>query len=207
MITYYPTTLESYIEMLYQHIAINEPYELDIMTISERLKIPTYFYPTGSQAIYFLGGYKINIDPSLSDAEQWQDFGHELCHVLQQYGSQLNMPDEFIYYQENKADNFALYFCVPTFMLEKLELPNYRSGAIEFISDTFNVTIEFAKKRLEKHEQQLLSSQYSLHIKSQFEASQEFKNAIGYDYTLQDSHKTYLLNQNKGLVGIINNRR
>lgn len=207
MITYYPTTLENYIEAFYKHIGISEPHELDIMTFSKKLNIPIYFYPTGSQAIYFLGGYKINIDPTLTAAEQWQDFGHELCHVLQQYGSQLNMPDEFIYYQENKADNFALHFCVPTFMLERLDIPQFRTKAIEFIADTFNVTFEFAKKRLEKHEQQILGSQYSLHIKSQLKASQDFRKAMGCDYTIQDRDKTYLLNQNKGLVGVINNRR
>lgn len=207
MITYFPTTLENYIETLYSHIHISQPYELDILTISERLNIKTYFFPgVGSQAMDVLGGPKINIDPEISPKEQWQDFGHELCHILKQYGTQTNMPDEFINFQEDKADNFALQFCIPTFMLERLELPQYRSKAIEYISDTFNVTYEFATKRIERHELQRLGSQYTLHIKSQFDAVENFKKSIECDYTLEDKENTYFINRNKGLVGVINNR-
>ncbi|MCT8138594.1 ImmA/IrrE family metallo-endopeptidase [Anaerobacillus sp. CMMVII] len=165
------------------------------------------FLPTSSQITFVFGGPKININPKLTPQEQWEDFGHELCHALRQYGSQLSMPDDYIFYQEEKADNFALHFCVPTFMLERIDLPQYRTKAIEVIAETFHVTFEFAKKRLEKHEQQLLGTQYSLHIKSQFEAVKQFKKNIGCDYILKDKKKTYFMNNNKGLVGTIENWR
>lgn len=207
MITYYPTILENYIETIYSQINISQPHELDIQEIAERLNIPTYFFSTGSQAIFVFGGPKLNINPDISPPEQWEDFGHELCHALRQYGSQLNMPSEYITFQEEKADNFALQFCIPTFMLEKLELPQYRTEAIGFISETFNVTFKFAQRRLEKHEQQLLGSQYTVQIRSRYEATQNFKKDIGYDYTLEDNKKTYLMSRNNGLVGIVNNWR
>ncbi|WP_096199480.1 ImmA/IrrE family metallo-endopeptidase [Bacillus sp. FJAT-45350] len=205
MITYQSTTLENYVESIYNHIDIRHPENINLSTIAEILKIPTYFLPLNSQVVTF-NGLRINIDSRLSPPEQWEDFGHELCHVLRQYGSQLNMQTDFLTYQEEKADNFALHFCVPTFMLEELELPLQRSLVIGFIAETFNVTPLFAKKRLERYEQQLLGSKYSAQLQAQFEAEQEFKRQIGCDYVHEDSHNTYLINRNNGIVGIINKR-
>ncbi|UTW69898.1 hypothetical protein KHA80_03165 [Anaerobacillus sp. HL2] len=75
-------------------------------------------------------------------------------------------------------------------MLNKLDVPPYRTKAIEFVAETFNVTFEFAKKRIERHEQQQIGSLFSLQIKKQYEAEMDFKNSIGFDYFLQDKKKT-----------------
>ncbi|MDA6790899.1 hypothetical protein OSL42_26375, partial [Escherichia coli] len=50
------------------------------------------------------------------------------------------------------------HFCVPTFMLLKLRLPNTRGQAVDYIAETFRVTHMFAKKRLEVFENKVNSS-------------------------------------------------
>ncbi len=89
------------------------------------------------------------IDKRLSKQEQWQDFAHELCHVVKHYGNQFDMHRLFRELQEYQANSFMYHFCVPTFMLENLSLPSLQSEAIKLIGDTFNVTYSFAATRLE----------------------------------------------------------
>ncbi|GIN59997.1 hypothetical protein J8TS2_43160 [Lederbergia ruris] len=59
----------------------------------------------------------------------------------------MHLNNLFLAYQEWKANNFALHFCVPTFILIKYEIANIPEG-IPFITKTFNVTQKFAQKRL-----------------------------------------------------------
>lgn len=65
------------------------------------------------------------------------------------------------YYQEAKAKNFAQQFCVPTFMLRKL--PPLQLKAY-IISEKFNVTTQFAEKRLLHYKNQLLASKLQNHL-------------------------------------------
>ncbi|WP_373290650.1 ImmA/IrrE family metallo-endopeptidase [Oceanobacillus neutriphilus] len=89
------------------------------------------------------------------DPEQWLDFAHELCHVLLQYGNQIiNLNNLYIQYQEWKANNFALHFCVPTFMLLEYKI-NTTNEAINIIKNKFYVTDKIAKKRVIHFENQL----------------------------------------------------
>ncbi|MEH7493597.1 ImmA/IrrE family metallo-endopeptidase [Neobacillus niacini] len=147
---YIYTPIEDYVEKLYRHLSINVPEEIDMIDIAAKLNIWLYFENLGSRAIERNGTYTIFIDKRISCQEQWQDFGHELCHALIHSGNQLQLPRDFISFQEYKARNFAFHFCVPTFMLEKLELPKMKKEAIELIAITFNVTRDFAKKRMER---------------------------------------------------------
>lgn len=141
---YHTTLLEDSVKYLYNDLGIYSPDQLDMMEIAEYLGIKVYFLDISSRV------YKkeIIIDSRLSPEQQWEDFGHELCHLLLQYGNQiLYLNNLFLEYQERKANNFALHFCVPTFILLKYEIANIPEG-IHFITNTFNVTQEFAQKRL-----------------------------------------------------------
>jgi Zn-dependent peptidase ImmA (M78 family) len=140
--------LEDQVKKLYQHLSINVPEQIDMIDIAAKLDIWLHFESVSSKAIERNGVYSMFIDKRLSTQEQWQDFGHELCHALLHCGNQLNLPREFVMYQESKARNFALHFCIPTFMLEKLDLPSMEKEAIEMISKSFNVDLKFAKTRL-----------------------------------------------------------
>lgn len=154
------TPLEDYIQKLYHHLGIEEPYQLEIKYVAEKLDISVYFMRTSSKAVDDDGLITIFIDSRLSRMEQWQDFAHELCHVLRHAGNQLISPIEFIKYQEKQADQFALHFCVPTFMLMQLKLPNTFNEAVALICDIFNVTPTFAKARLEKHIRKLQEAHF-----------------------------------------------
>ena len=49
------------------------------------------------------------------------------------------MHKPFQEYQEWQAEQFACHFCVPTFLLNQMKLPQLRSEAIGMIVSHFNV--------------------------------------------------------------------
>ena len=149
----YYTHLEDYIKKIYTSIGINKPEQLKRYSIASELGITLYTFNGASEGVYSNGRQYIFLNRNLTSEEQWQEFGHELCHVLRHAGNQKKMSRLFIEYQEWQADNFALHFCVPTFMLRAMSLPRDRKQAIWEIQMAFNVTYEFAKIRLEKFSQ------------------------------------------------------
>jgi Zn-dependent peptidase ImmA (M78 family) len=165
---YYTTQLEDYTQNLYQSLAIFVPEQIDIMKIAQNFNIWVYFAPMGSHAIEHDGLSSIVLDNRKSSQEQFEDFGHELAHILYHAGNQLAMPKMFLDYQEAKANNFAMQFCIPTFMLRKLTLPVIRSEAIDMLSTMFNVTPELADKRLVRYQQQVLASRYHDAVRAQY---------------------------------------
>ncbi|MES9695670.1 ImmA/IrrE family metallo-endopeptidase [Bacillus toyonensis] len=158
---YYTTQLEDYIQHLYQSISIIVPEQMDMIEIAKKLNIWLYFAPFGSHAMEKNQLTNIIIDNRISQPEQWEDFGHEICHLLLHSGNQLVMHQMFLDYQEAKAKNFAQQFCVPTFMLRKLS-PQQLKAYI--IAEKFNVTLQFAEKRLLHYENQLLASKLQQEI-------------------------------------------
>lgn len=151
---YQTTLLEDSIKEFYQKLDINSPKQLNMREIARRLNIKLTFLNISSRT------YKgeIIIDSRLSPEEQWLEFAHELCHVLLQYGNQIiTLNNLFIEYQEWKANNFALHFCVPTFMLRKYNINNTNEG-IRIIKNKFYVTDEIAQKRLNHYRSQLIQS-------------------------------------------------
>lgn len=145
--------LEEYIKKLLHHLNIYHPHQLNIETISSRLGLPVQYIP---QSAMFVFG-NIFLDSTQSDAEQWQDFGHELCHALLHAGSQAVVPLTMREYQEWKANNFAQHLCIPSFMLDNIQLPAYERDAVWMIMEKFGVEREFAEKRL----QQYIANMYS----------------------------------------------
>lgn len=145
---YHSTLLEDTIEKIYSILNIYHPYQLDILEIADLMNINVHFIEISSRT------YKneIIIDSRLSYEEQWEDFAHELCHILFHYGNQiLHLNSLYLVYQEWKANNFALHFCVPTFMLkETLFIHNIKNipEAIPLIKSYYNVTDEIAIKKL-----------------------------------------------------------
>jgi Zn-dependent peptidase ImmA (M78 family) len=149
---YQTTLLEDWIKEFYYRIGIYHPRQLDLLEIAARLGFYVSFQKFSSR-IY---NGEILIDERLSDAEQWEDFGHEVCHLIRQDGNQLIMSNQFLDMQESKAESFALHFCVPTFMLLKHEIANYYgTDGVLFVMDTYCVTKSFAKRRLDHFKNQL----------------------------------------------------
>lgn len=121
--------------------------QLSPVTIAERLNIALAYLPVKSMRI----NTNIYLDSRLSTELQWEQFGHELCHVLWHPDNQLHLTQSFIDMQERQANNFALYACIPTDMLMKMEMPNERCSAIRKMMQLFNVSKEFAERRLDLH--------------------------------------------------------
>ena len=140
------THLEDYIEGLYKYMDILDPLHLNKNVVSQRLSIILIHAPMNSMH----ASNSIVIDSRLNDKKQWQEFGHELCHTLWHGANQRVMNKSFLSYQEWKADSFSMHFCVPTFMLDKIDFPVNKFEAIGLIANDFGVEFDFAEKRLEK---------------------------------------------------------
>ncbi|MER3121045.1 ImmA/IrrE family metallo-endopeptidase [Bacillus altitudinis] len=138
------THLDDWIETFYHQINITNPSELDLLDIAYRSNLKVEFLNISSR--YYAG--TIIIDNRLSPQEQWQDFGHELCHALRHEGNQLIMPPLFRELQEMQAKRFAYKFCIPTFMLKALKLNCYDHHIVKEIAIVFNVTDKFSFIRL-----------------------------------------------------------
>ena len=153
----YYTHLEDYIKNLYLSLAVHSPSQLDMRDIAKKLNIRLHYFDEESESNFLGGVPRIFLNKNLNIQEQWQDFAHELCHVLLHAGNQRFLPHNFLLYQEMKANNFMYHFCIPTFMLEKIDLPRYKNESIKLIAETFNVTLIFAEKRLEMYENKVFA--------------------------------------------------
>lgn len=143
MIVY--TYTEDYISDLYQSLSINNPYDLDIDYIAEKLRVRVYY-----------GDFSFKYDNNIiikksTKQREWQKFGHEIAHFLRHVGSHLAMNYLFRDLQEYQAKHFSYHFCVPTFMLQKL-----KEVSVDVIMNLFNVEEGFAARRLEMYQSKLI---------------------------------------------------
>ncbi|WP_158289586.1 ImmA/IrrE family metallo-endopeptidase [Paenibacillus flagellatus] len=206
MYDYRLTPLEQTIERIYSTMDIREPHQLDVETISHKLGIWVHYAPFSSRAIDRGGLQSIVLDNRLSRQEQWQDFGHELCHLMHHAGNQLSMGESFIRLQETKATNFAYQFCVPTFMLLAVELPRLESEAAASIAAVFGVTSEFAGERLKRHRRQLTSARIAERLTAYFHAEEIVKRNQGIDYIVPTGGSRMLLCRERGVIGYMRDR-
>ena|SRR5690625_4156821 len=152
---------ELYVKRFYKLLNINYPYQLTVDNLSNKMNIPIFFWEFTSEITKYRGRYKLFINESLNEQQQWQDFGHEISHFLQHTGSQTNMYNLFLNYQESQADYFAYHFCVPTFMLIRL-----KEVTIYDVMNQFNVEHDFAYTRLEMHQNKILSRGNSIALQT-----------------------------------------
>ncbi|WP_010532472.1 ImmA/IrrE family metallo-endopeptidase [Lentibacillus jeotgali] len=158
---YITTPLEDHVANMYYKIGISEP-DSSIEEIARRLGIVLLYRKKPS---FSMEGV-ITLNPFTSKEVRKITFAHELYHTLYHVGTQIDMPHLFRQLQEWQATNFAYHFCVPTFMLQKLKLPAYRSEAITFIAETFCVTNQFAKERLTIYEKQIIGTLFHERLSS-----------------------------------------
>lgn len=140
--------LEDYIMNLYKHLGINTPIQLKMEDIAQLLNIGLFYWNEPSQALFVNGHSFIFLNHLSLPSFQWQDFCHELGHVLWHAGDQMRLTPSFIQYQEFKANNFSLHAAVPTFMLQELNLPEVFDEAVRLIQKKFRVSASFAARRL-----------------------------------------------------------
>lgn len=143
--------LEDFVKKLYYQIDIFEPDNLSIKIISSSLDIKIFYWEEKSQAIIYDDMSAIFIDSRITPQIQWQDYCHELCHVLIHSGNQIHMPYLYREYQEFKANNFMYHAAIPTFMLNNLVLNDCTMENVRLIQQLFNVEEDFAMKRLNQY--------------------------------------------------------
>lgn len=147
----YTTYTEDFIKDMYNKIGITKPHQLHFKRIATALGIKVFYWKQPSQALFVENYGYIFLNEKLSSAELWQDFCHELSHVLQQCGNQGykgKLPRTWIEYQENRANNFMYHACMPSFMLDALNITDYTFSTIILLQKMFNVEYEFALKRI-----------------------------------------------------------
>lgn len=145
------THLEEYVKEMYLKIGITKPSQLDFHKVKDLLGIRVFYWPEASQALFMGHQGFIFLNEHLTPQQQWQDFCHELAHVLLHTGNQGLLSPLFIEYQENKANSFMYHACVPTFMLDELRLYAPTSTNIWRVQKLFDVEPAFARKRLEQY--------------------------------------------------------
>lgn len=166
------TTLETNIEKLYKFLEIQSPSEIEMYKIAEKLDVWVHHWEHKSIMNCRDGMYSIILDEKKDQFEQWQDFAHELAHVINHVGIQHNLSKSFRIRQEYQANNFMYHFCVPTFMLLSLDVNNYANinNGVDFISKTFNVTQEFSRKRLIHFRSQLFQANADENLRRHMES-------------------------------------
>ncbi len=151
MYNYYRTTpFEQWVEHLWIKSGIVAPSQLNVEEVASRLDVWVHFLNDSSRALDYMGMRSILVDRRLGKEAQWEDFLHELCHVLRHAGNQTVMPKLFCEGQEAEANRFVLYAAIPFYMLRHLKLPAGIDEAAETIASHFGVTLELAGKRLEQ---------------------------------------------------------
>lgn len=139
---------EDFIRKIYITNGIYRPEHLNYQRIAYSFRINLFYWKRTSQALFFNDRNYILLNESLTPQQQWQDFCHELGHVLLHTGNQRRMYPLFRDYQEYKANNFMYHACVPSFMLDELEPSDL---TVENVQWLFNVEYDFAFKRLEQY--------------------------------------------------------
>ena len=145
------THTEEYIKKFYLNMGISTPQELKFQTISKYWGITTFYWPEQSQALFTGNKSFIFLNERLSAQQQWQEYCHELTHVLLHTGHQGRMTPLFREYQENKANNFMYHACIPSFMLDELEQSEASSLTVDHVQQLFNVEYDFTLKRLDQY--------------------------------------------------------
>ncbi|WP_406944525.1 ImmA/IrrE family metallo-endopeptidase [Halobacillus sp. SY10] len=156
---YQYTMLESQIKNFLHSKSIFVPKQLTMARLTKRTNINLRFYDDDSAATVSNGAVYIFINERLPENLQWIEFCHEFCHATQHYGDQMRLQKSFVEYQESKARNFAMHLSVPTLMLRRMHLPHNIIESSYMVADMFNVTPNYALRRLRHLENQTLSAQ------------------------------------------------
>jgi len=201
MAPYLMTNLEESIRALYLQLGISSVDRLNPETVASGLGIWLHYAPVSSRALDRSGLQTIILDSRLTKEEQWEEFGHELCHLLLHAGNQLRLSEDAIRFQEHKADNFAYHFCVPTFLLQEFHLPPQLSEAAAILASAFGVTASFARERLKRYYRRLLNAEFSQAVHAASHAEDRYCRANGGDFTIRTGKGRLLYCRERSVPG------
>ena len=135
---------EEAVTTLYRALGITKPSQLNPATIAEGIGIELVYMSVDSISI----NDTIYLDSRKSPAVQWQQFGRELYRVLHHPSNQLHRASTTIEDWRKEADLFALCVCMPSVMISVMRLPSTEEETATTLAEAFNVTEEFAAKRI-----------------------------------------------------------
>ena len=142
---------EDLIKEMYLRIGIFNPHQLNYHKIAKKLGVKVFYWEDTSQALFLKDLACIFLNKNLTQQQMWQEFCHELAHVLFHWGNQRRMSESFRKYQEAKANQFMYHACVPSFMLNDLNLNDITYESVQLVSKLFNVEYTFARKKLTQY--------------------------------------------------------
>ncbi|MCW4358130.1 ImmA/IrrE family metallo-endopeptidase [Bacillus altitudinis] len=154
---YMYSALEIEVKDIYSQLLLDEMNPLNIEVVARHFDISLIYKSAESKAISILNKKVIFIDERKNSFQQREDFCHELCHILKHTGAQNNTHYLFKQMQENQANAFMYHFAVPSFILNKIDMPNSIYEAVPFISRRFGVSFDFAHHRLEMFYRNLIN--------------------------------------------------
>lgn len=93
----YLSMLEEDVKKTYVRLNIMQPEQINVEKIASAFNIYLHYEEAGDRMFCIDGGYSIVLDNRLSPERQWEDFAHELCHILKHYGNQFVMNKMFRY--------------------------------------------------------------------------------------------------------------
>ncbi|ASA23511.1 ImmA/IrrE family metallo-endopeptidase [Paenibacillus donghaensis] len=157
---YQMTVLEKWTEDLYKRMHLNQPSQINISYISDRLNIWVHYLDVRSKCIEASAGmYSMFIDNRLPSSLQRLEFLHELCHLLRHAGEDTLMPERFTSSQEDESERFILYAAMPYSMISRMPLPELREEAIQQVAAEFQVPVELALQRIDQIQRRILQGQ------------------------------------------------
>lgn len=165
---YLTNHIEDMVQFIYRSIGITSPEQLGVYDVAGKLEkvmnnLEICFAPLKTSFVRLEDHNTIVIDEQLPLEEKWVKLGLMLSYVFMPTVNSFVADDYVLNHHRLKAEAFALNFCVPSFMLTRLELPKKSSDAINMVAKTFGVPYLFAAKRIEEY-----LNQWNESIKSAF---------------------------------------
>ncbi|MEK4788346.1 MULTISPECIES: ImmA/IrrE family metallo-endopeptidase [Bacillus] len=167
------SALELEIKELYGQLQIYDMQPLNIENVAKHFDISLIYKPIESKAFSIRNRKAIFIDERKDSLQQREDFCHELCHILKHTGTQNHAHYLFKQMQENQANAFMYHFAIPSFILNKIDIPNSIYEAVPYISSNFGVSYEFAHQRLDMFLRNVISNP-KYYFQKQYEGAVDY---------------------------------
>lgn len=135
----------------YQSINITDLTPITIKIVTDALNMKLSYWPHSSAIAHYKNRYRVFMNESINEQQQWQSFGHEMYHYLFDECRYDLLHESYAAYGETKADYFAYHFCVPTFMLQQI-----KGVDVYDVMNLFNVEFDFAMRRLEMYHSKVI---------------------------------------------------
>ena len=127
--------------------------KINIRCLSEAFNITLIYWCCSTRIIKYNNHYYCILDNRKNEIEQYEDFLHELAHIIFDDELRVTNNTKQFNYREWKVDYLVPLIAIPKFALD--EISKYQT--IEEIATAFNVTYKLAYKRIKRLEGDILA--------------------------------------------------